>query len=96
MAGEDPFATHLLVQSADRLLIDVAKHSPSIRAASIDPHMTPDGLGFRPPVNIQTLIEGVVLHPKASPEFKQEVAKFCAAHGLPPPSPSRMARDPEF
>jgi hypothetical protein len=26
-AGEDPFATHLLIQSADKLLIDLAKHS---------------------------------------------------------------------
>jgi len=28
MAGEDPFATHLLIQSADKLLIDLANHSP--------------------------------------------------------------------
>jgi hypothetical protein len=27
VAGEDPFATHLLIQSADKLLIDLAKHS---------------------------------------------------------------------
>jgi hypothetical protein len=26
-SGEDPFATHILVQSADKLLIDLAKHS---------------------------------------------------------------------
>ncbi len=29
MAGEDPFAMHLLIQSADKLLIDIAKHTPS-------------------------------------------------------------------
>lgn len=28
-AGEDPFATHMLIQSAEKLLIDLAKHSPS-------------------------------------------------------------------
>jgi hypothetical protein len=27
-AGEDPFATHLLIQSADKLLTDLAAHSP--------------------------------------------------------------------
>ncbi len=65
-----------------------------IRVVSVDPYMTSDGLGFCPPVNILTLIEGVVLHPKASPEFQQEVAKLCATHGLPSPSPSRMAQKP--
>jgi hypothetical protein len=29
VAGEDPFATHMLIQSAEKLLIDLAKHSPS-------------------------------------------------------------------
>ncbi|WP_342740026.1 hypothetical protein [Bradyrhizobium sp. B117] len=28
VAGEDPFATHLLIQSADKLLIDLAQYSP--------------------------------------------------------------------
>jgi hypothetical protein len=32
-AGEDPFATHMLIQSADKLLIDLAKHSPAGRLA---------------------------------------------------------------
>ena len=63
---------------------------------SIAPHLTPDRRGFCPPIKIQTLIEGVVLHPQASREFRQEVTELCAAHGLPPPSPSRMAREPRF
>lgn len=29
MAGEDPFATHLLIQSADKLLFDLAKRDPA-------------------------------------------------------------------
>jgi hypothetical protein len=32
-AGEDPFATHLLIQSADKLLIDLAKHSAAGKLA---------------------------------------------------------------
>jgi hypothetical protein len=33
VAGEDPFATHLLIQSADKLLIDLAKHSATGKLA---------------------------------------------------------------
>jgi hypothetical protein len=29
VSGEDPFATHLLIQSADKLLIDLAKRNPA-------------------------------------------------------------------
>jgi hypothetical protein len=32
-AGEDPFATHLLIQSTDKLLIDLVKHSASRKLA---------------------------------------------------------------
>jgi hypothetical protein len=32
-AGEDPFATHMLIQSADKLLIDLSKHSAAGKLA---------------------------------------------------------------
>jgi hypothetical protein len=67
-----------------------------IRKLLVDPHMTPDGRAFLPPVDVQALIETVVLHPKASPDFKQAVAAMCATNGLALPVPSRMARKPSF
>ncbi|KGT73889.1 hypothetical protein ABIF65_003884 [Bradyrhizobium japonicum] len=33
VAGEDPFATHLLIHSADKMLIDLAKHSAAGKPA---------------------------------------------------------------
>jgi hypothetical protein len=50
LAGEDPFATHLLIQSADKLLIDLAKRSPT-------KHLAMDWTKFMKPEYKDALIE---------------------------------------
>jgi hypothetical protein len=67
-----------------------------IRKELIAPHMMPDGNGYAPPVNVVELIEAVVLHPEAMPDFTAKVAALCSAHGLPAPTPSAMASRPWF
>ena len=62
----------------------------------IGPYLTPNGCGYVPPIDPTMLVEGVVLHPKASAEFARKVEALCAAHGLPIPTPSRMASKPRF
>lgn len=62
----------------------------------IAPHMMPDGCGWAPPIDVQALVEAVVLHPKATPDFTRKVTEFCAAHGLPAPVPSQMSGKPVF
>jgi hypothetical protein len=62
-----------------------------IRQQHIDPHVTSDGCGWIPPVNVQSLIKQVALHPKASPDFARKVADLCAKHSLPAPLPSKMS-----
>jgi hypothetical protein len=62
----------------------------------IAPYMMADGCGWAPPLNVQTLIEAVVLHPRATPAFAQNASEFCAAHGLPAPAPSKMVGTPRF
>jgi hypothetical protein len=67
-----------------------------VRAVHFDPYLTPDGRGVKLPVDVQRLVRGIHLHPKSSPSFKDRVTNLCAAHGLPVPQLSRMARPPEF
>lgn len=67
-----------------------------IRREYIDPCLTADGRGFTPPVDPQRLVQGIVLHPQASPEIKARVLKLCLLNGLPKPELSRLARTPVF
>ena len=67
-----------------------------IRHKYIDPFLTTDGLGFTPPVDPQRLIQGIVLHPRASPAFRARVSEHCVVNGLPAPELSRLARKPVF
>jgi len=67
-----------------------------VKTQLIDPYMMPDGCGYAPPVNVKELIEAVILHPEAKPDFAAKVTAFCAAHGLPAPIPSAMASRPNF
>lgn len=67
-----------------------------VKRELIDPYMTPDGCGYAPPVNVTELIEAVVLHPDATPEFGEKVGAFCAAHGLPAAVASAMTSRPTF
>lgn len=46
---------------------------------------------FAPPVDVSTLVCRVVLHPRASNAFTQDVSGLCAEHGLPLPEPSGVA-----
>ncbi|RTM15368.1 MAG: hypothetical protein EKK33_02035 [Bradyrhizobiaceae bacterium] len=62
----------------------------------IAPFMMPDGCGWAPPIDVFALVEGVVLHPKATPDFAILVAEFCAAHLLPAPVSSQMSAKPVF
>jgi hypothetical protein len=51
---------------------------------------------YAPPIDIARLIQGVVVHPQATPEFIAEVTALCADHFLPPPVHSEMSREPVF
>lgn len=67
-----------------------------IKRELIDPYMMSDGRGYAPPVNQVELIEAVILHPDATPQFAEIVSEFCAAHGLPAATASAMASRPIF
>jgi hypothetical protein len=55
--------------------------------------------GFRvyaPPIDVEKLIHGVVLHPQATDIFTQNVTDLCSANHLPSPERSRSTRTPSF
>ena len=56
----------------------------------------PGFLVYAPPVDIEKLIHGVVLHPDASADFTRKVADLCTAKNLPSPERSRRTRAPSF
>ncbi|UVK55853.1 hypothetical protein DBIPINDM_002417 [Mesorhizobium sp. AR02] len=62
----------------------------------IKPFMLPDTRGYTPPVDVKALVEGVILHPRATPDFEKRVAELCSAHELPAPARSRIASPPTF
>jgi len=51
---------------------------------------------YAPPVDIEKLIQGIVLHPDASDAFAGKLLDLCAANGLPVPEPSCRTRKPVF
>ena len=51
---------------------------------------------YAPPVDINSLIQGVVLHPNASPEFQESITGLCMENGLPNPEKSRSTRPPVY
>lgn len=56
----------------------------------------PGFLVYAPPMDINRLIHGVVLHPEAPAKFKSRIDTMCAKSGLPTPTTSRKIRDPVF
>ena len=67
-----------------------------IRRDHVDPFLTADRAAFLAPINPQTLIHGIVLHPKATGEATAHLSELCAAHSLPKPTASRISSKPEF
>lgn len=51
---------------------------------------------YAPKVDVNTLIDGIVLHPEASKTYAAKVRKLCAAKGLPAPTSSREAAEPVY
>jgi hypothetical protein len=51
---------------------------------------------YAPPIDLAGLIQGVVFHPQAAPEFIAEVTALCNGHSLPSPAHSEMNREPVF
>ena len=51
----------------------------------------PGFLVFAPVVDLAKLIQGVVLHPEASPAFEVEITELCLLKGLARPERSRCA-----
>jgi hypothetical protein len=49
---------------------------------------------FAPPVNLATLLDCVVLHPKSTLDHQARAAALCTEHGLPPPVRSIAAVAP--
>jgi hypothetical protein len=45
---------------------------------------------YAPPVNINSLIDGIILHPESSLSFYQEMETFCSQHALPAPDLSGL------
>lgn len=68
--------------------------SEEMGRAYVDPFLTPDGRGFKWPVDTQRLIQGIVMHLKSSSAFKDRVSALCASRGLPEPELSRLAKVP--
>ena len=51
---------------------------------------------YAPQIDVITLIDGIILHPKASKTYSAKVRKLCAAKGLPAPTPSRETAEPVY
>jgi hypothetical protein len=51
---------------------------------------------YAPKVDVNTLIDGIVLHPKASKNYTAKVRKLCAVQGLPEPKSSRETTEPVY
>jgi hypothetical protein len=56
----------------------------------------PGFLVFAPSVDVKELVQAVVLHPKASADFKAEIVQVCSNAGLPEPELSRSANEAVF
>jgi hypothetical protein len=67
-----------------------------IRRQYVDPFLTPDREGFLASVNVQQLIKGVVLHPRASAALSERVSKLCNLYALPLPNRSAISSTPQF
>ena len=67
-----------------------------VKEQLILPYMMPNGCGYAPKVNVVELVEAVILHPDATPDFATSVAAFCAKHGILGPVPSAMTSKPVF
>jgi hypothetical protein len=50
-----------------------------------------DFLVFAPPIDIVSLIHGVVLHPASHPAFAQKIRSMCEKSGLPMPTSSTFS-----
>lgn len=87
---------HFFADEREVRAVVCAMAPDEIRRVYIDPFLTTDGRGFTPPVNTKRLIEGIVLHPKASPAFRTRVSALCVLNGLPEPELSHLARKPVF
>lgn len=51
---------------------------------------------FAPPVNLSEIVQQVIVHPKATPEFRERVEALCESKGLPAPTQSRRHRTPVY
>jgi hypothetical protein len=51
---------------------------------------------FAPTVDLGRLIQGMVLHPDATPAFEAEITALCLSKGLPRPERSRKNKMPVF
>ncbi|WP_453977977.1 hypothetical protein [Brevundimonas sp. Marseille-Q4549] len=51
---------------------------------------------FAPPINLSEIVQQVIIHPEAAPEFREKVEALCRSKGLPSPTQSRRHRTPVF
>ncbi len=56
----------------------------------------PGFIAYAPSVDLTRLIQGLILHPEASPTFESHIADLCARNGLPPPERSRRNLEAVF
>lgn len=51
---------------------------------------------FAPPINLSEIVQQVIVHPEATPEFRETVKTLCEDKGLPVPTQSRRLRVPVY
>lgn len=56
----------------------------------------PDVPFYAPPIDLQSVVQEIVLHPDATRAFVDRMKALASAHGLPEPRKSRRRREPTF
>ena len=67
-----------------------------MREHLFDLNSSPDFWAYAPPIDVRRLIQSIVIHPKATPDFAAMVAAYCVDNALPPAKPSAMNQSPSF
>jgi hypothetical protein len=80
---------------ATSLLIDELG-GKEFRADLFEKETDPGVKVYAPGVSVHPLVQSVILHPKASPDFAERVEVLCLQNKLPLPTRSRQNRKPAF
>lgn len=70
--------------------------SEEFKADLFESETIPDFNVYAPSVDLARLVQGLILHPEASPDFEAHIVELCAKSGLPRPDSSRRTREAVF